>query len=405
MSKRTPALGFILVTILIDVIGVGIIIPIIPELLQELGVAEGGDSSQIGGLLMASYAIMQFLFAPILGGLSDKYGRRLVLLISLFGLTVDYMLTAWAPTLAWLFVGRIIAGIGGASFTTASAYIADISPPEKRAQNFGMIGAAFGVGFIAGPIIGGFIGEFGTRLPFIVAAGLTFINWLYGFFILPESLPQNRRRSFKWSRTNPVGNIKNMRKYPQLTNLFVAFFIIYIAAHAVQSNWSFYGDLRFGWTSKDIGLSLAVVGFSVAIVQALLVRKSVNKFGQKKTVYIGLICTFLGFGLFSTVTQEWMIYTFLLVYVFGGLAGPTLQGMMSSAVPPDEQGELMGGLTSLQSLANIIGPLMMTSVFKLFTTEGLIYFPGSAFALGALLSLVSGFIIYKTVQKPEFNLS
>lgn len=405
MSKRTPALGFILVTVLIDVIGVGIIIPIIPDLLAELGIEDPGEASRMGGFLISSYAIMQFFFAPILGGLSDRYGRRLVILISLIGLTTDYMLTAFAPTLLWLFAGRIVAGIGGASFTTASAYIADISTPDKRAQNFGMIGAAFGVGFVIGPIIGGFLGEFGTRVPFFVAAGLSFANWIYGLFILPESLPVQNRRKFDWKRANPLGTFINLTRYPKLTTLFVAFFVIYLAGHAVQSNWSFFGKEVYAWGPKQIGISLTLVGVSVAIVQAVLIKNAVKKFGQKKTVYYGLIFNFLGLILFSMATEEWMIYTFLPVYVLGGLAGATLQAIMSSQVSPTEQGELMGTFTGLQSLANILGPLMMTSVFSYYTRDVGVYFPGSAFALAAVLSLTSGLMIYFALKNKGLKLS
>ncbi len=398
MAKRTPALPFILITVLIDVIGVGIIIPIMPDLLAELGIPNAGRASFTGGLLIFSYAFMQFFFAPILGGLSDRYGRRLIILISLFGLTIDYILMGVAPTLTWLFVGRIIAGIGGASYTTASAYIADISTPEKRAQNFGMIGATFGVGFVLGPILGGFLGEFDVRLPFFISAGLTFINWLYGFFILPESLSKENRRPFEWKRANPIGSLRSLKKYPLLKNFFIAFFIIYIAAHSVQSNWSFFGKEVFAWGTLEIGLSLTVVGLLVAFVQAVLIRKAVKTLGQKKTVYLGLTFTVLGLILFSMATQEWMIYSFLIVYVLGGLAGPTLQGIMSNQVPADEQGELMGAITSLQSLGNIAGPLIMTGTFFYFTTSAPIYFAGAAFALGAIFSLVSGILIYRTIK-------
>ena len=399
MSKRTPALPFILVTVLIDVIGVGIIIPIMPELLAELGIADAGKASFTGGLLVFSYAFMQFFCAPILGGLSDRYGRRLIILISLFGLTIDYLIMGFAPNITWLFIGRIIAGIGGASFTTASAYIADISSPEKRAQNFGMIGAAFGVGFILGPILGGFLGDIDVRLPFFISAGLSFLNWLYGFFILPESLPKESRRPFQWKRANPVGTLRSLKKYPLLKNFFIAFFIIYVAGHAVQSNWSFFGKEVFNWGSFEIGLSLTIVGVCVAIVQAVLIRKAVKTLGQKKTVYLGLLFNFFGLILFALTTQEWMIYSFLIVYVLGGLAGPTLQGIMSNQVPGNEQGELMGALTSLQSLGNIAGPLVMTGTFMYFTTTAPVYFPGSAFALGAVLSVVSGVLIYITIKK------
>lgn len=399
MAKRTPALGFILFTVLLDVIGIGIIIPIIPGLLAELGYPDAGEASFIGGLLLFTYAFMQFLFAPILGGLSDQYGRRLVILIALFGLTVDYIVVAFAPTIAWLFAARIVAGICGASFSTASAYVADISAPEDRPKNFGMIGAAFGLGFILGPVLGGLLGQVDIRLPFFVSAGLTLINFTYGLFVLPESLSKENRRKFDWKRANPVGSLKSLSKYPFLKNLFLAFFIIYVASHSVQSNWSFFGKEVFGWEELDIGISLAVVGFFVAIVQAVLIGKAVKKFGQNKTIYIGLACNLTGFILFAIASEEWMIYSFLAVYVMGGLAGPTLQGLMSSQVPANEQGEFMGAITSLQNLGNIFGPLIMTGIFFYFTTTSNFYFPGAAFALAALFSIVSGTIIYKTISK------
>uniref|UniRef100_UPI004048B201 MFS transporter n=1 Tax=Roseivirga sp. TaxID=1964215 RepID=UPI004048B201 len=259
MSKRTPALGFIFITVLIDVIGIGIIIPVMPQLLEELGAGSAGEASMTGGILLSSYAIMQFFFAPILGGLSDKYGRRLIILISLFGLTIDYLFLALAPTIALLFVGRIIAGIGGASFTTASAYIADVSTPEKRAQNFGLLGAAFGLGFVLGPAIGGFLGDIGTRIPFFAAAGLTMLNWIYGFFILPESLSKENRREFSWKRANPIGSLKQLRTYPLMFGLITSIFIIYIATHSVNSTWSFFNEEVFDWSPKQIGLSLTYV--------------------------------------------------------------------------------------------------------------------------------------------------
>jgi len=404
MAKRTPALGFILLTVLLDVIGIGIIIPIIPDLLKDLGVSSIGEASRIGGFLISIYAIVQFFFAPILGGLSDQYGRRPIILIALFGLTVDYIVVALAPTLIWLFAARIVAGICGASFTSASAYVADISTPEDRPKNFGKIGAAFGLGFILGPILGGLLGEIDTRLPFFVAAGITGLNFIYGFFILPESLSKENRRKFDWKRANPIGSFKSIKKYPTLKNFFIAFLIIYISSHAVQSNWSFFGKEVFDWSKLDIGLSLAVVGFFVAIVQAALIGKAVKKFGQSKTVYIGLAFNLLGFILFAMVTQEWMIYSFLAVYVMGGLAGPTLQGIMSSEVPANEQGELMGSITILQNLGNIFGPTIMTGTFFYFTTTSDIYFPGAAFALAALFSIVSGAIIYKTISKRKESL-
>jgi len=405
MAKRTPALGFILFTVLLDVIGIGIIIPVIPGLLAELGIPDAGQASFTGGLLLFTYAFMQFLFAPILGGLSDQYGRRLVILIALFGLTIDYLVVAFAPTIAWLFAARIVAGICGASFSSASAYVADISAPEDRPKNFGMIGAAFGLGFILGPVMGGLLGQIDIRLPFFVSAGLTFLNFVYGYFVLPESLSIENRRKFEWKRANPIGSLKSLGKYPILKNLFIAFFIIYVASHSVQSNWSFFGKEVFDWDELDIGISLAVVGFFVAIVQAVLIGRAVKKFGQSKTIYIGLACNLTGFILFAIASEEWMIYSFLAVYVMGGLAGPTLQGIMSSEVPANEQGEFMGAITSLQNLGNIFGPLIMTGIFFYFTTSSNFYFPGAVFALAAIFSIVSGTIIYKTISKRTDSLS
>jgi len=405
MAKRTPALGFILFTVLLDVIGIGIIIPVIPGLLAELGIPDAGQASFTGGLLLFTYAFMQFLFAPILGGLSDQYGRRLVILIALFGLTIDYLVVAFAPTIAWLFAARIVAGICGASFSSASAYVADISAPEDRPKNFGMIGAAFGLGFILGPVMGGLLGQIDIRLPFFVSAGLTFLNFVYGYFVLPESLSIENRRKFEWKRANPIGSLKSLGKYPILKNLFIAFFIIYVASHSVQSNWSFFGKEVFDWDELDIGISLAIVGFFVAIVQAVLIGRAVKKFGQSKTIYIGLACNLTGFILFAIASEEWMIYSFLAVYVMGGLAGPTLQGIMSSEVPANEQGEFMGAITSLQNLGNIFGPLIMTGIFFYFTTSSNFYFPGAAFALAAIFSIVSGTIIYKTISKRTDSLS
>jgi MFS transporter, DHA1 family, tetracycline resistance protein len=394
MSKRTPALGFIFITVLIDVIGIGIIIPVMPQLLEELGAGSAGEASMTGGILLSSYAIMQFFFAPILGGLSDKYGRRLIILISLFGLTIDYLFLALAPTIALLFIGRLIAGIGGASFTTASAYIADVSTPEKRAQNFGLLGAAFGLGFVLGPAIGGFLGDIGTRIPFFAAAGLTMLNWIYGFFILPESLSKENRREFSWKRANPIGSLKQLRTYPLMFGLITSIFIIYIATHSVNSNWSFFNEEVFDWSPKQIGLSLTYVGVLVSIVQAVFVKIFIKRFGVKRAIYTGLAFNALGLLLFSMVYQEWMIYAVTTVYVLGGIAGPSLQGIMSNMVPSNQQGELMGAITSLQNLANIIGPFVMTSIFFYFTSQSDVYFPGAAFALGSVLILVS--IIFAT---------
>lgn len=398
MSQRTPALGFIFVTILIDCIGFGVIIPVMPSLISQLGEVGNSEASRLGGYLLFAFAAMQFLCSPIMGGLSDQYGRRPVLLASLFGFGLDYIFLAFAPSIAWLFLGRLIAGAMGASFTTAGAYIADISTPEKRAQNFGMIGAAFGLGFIIGPAIGGFLGSYGARVPFLVAAGLSLLNWLYGFFILPESLKPENRRPFDWKRANPVSSLLNLKRYPVILGLVASLILIYVAAHAVQSNWSFYTIEKFKWTPTMIGISLTAVGVLISAVQGGLIRIIIPKLGQKKSLYVGLALYSLGFLLFSFATQGWMMFVFLIPYCLGGIAGPALQGIMSSQVPPNEQGELQGALTGLMSATSIIGPLLMTQLFSYFTAPtSSIYFPGAPMLMGAVLTLTSLLLAMRTL--------
>jgi DHA1 family tetracycline resistance protein-like MFS transporter len=400
MARRNPALGFIFVTLLIDVVGLGIIIPVMPRLILELTGGTMSDASRYGGWLLTAYALMQFLFAPVLGGLSDRYGRRPVLLASLFGFGIDYLFLAFAPTLAWVFVGRLFAGIMGASFTTASAYIADISTPEKRAQNFGLIGAAFGLGFILGPLLGGFLGTLGTRAPFMVSAGLTFLNWLYGYFILPESLPVENRRAFDWKRANPVNSLLNLQRYPVILGLVSALVLVYISAHAVQSNWTYYTIEKFQWDERMIGISLTVVGVAFALVQGVLIRLILPRLGQLGSVFVGLGLYAAGFLCYAFATQSWMMFAFTIVYCLGGISGPALQGIISSHVSPSEQGELQGALTSLMSVTSIIGPLLMANTFAFFTAPTApVYFPGAAMVLGAALTLAGAFIARASLRK------
>jgi DHA1 family tetracycline resistance protein-like MFS transporter len=399
-SKKNAALGFIFVTLLIDVIGFGIIIPVIPRLISEMEGVSIPEASEYGGWLLASFAIMQFLFSPLMGNLSDQFGRRPVLLISLFGFGVDYILVVFAPNIEWLFVGRIVAGIMGASFTTASAYIADISEPEKRAQNFGMIGAAFGLGFIIGPALGGVLSKFGLRVPFIGAAVLTLINWLYGFFILPESLKPEDRRKFDWKRANPIGTLFFLLRYKVILGLVASIFLIYLASHAVQSTWAYYTMEKFKWTEDWVGYSLALVGVLVAIVQGWLIRFIIPKLGQERSVYIGLALYALGLLLFGLATQSWMMFAFLVPYCAGGIAGPSLQGIMSSQVPANEQGELQGALTSLISITSIIGPVMMSWIFYEYSKPSAeVYFPGAAMIAGSILMLISAFLARLNLKK------
>ena len=398
MAKKA-AISFIFITLLIDVTGLGIIIPVLPKLIEELTGGSISDASAIGGWLTATYAALQFLFSPILGGLSDRYGRSPVLLISLFGFALDYLFLSYAPTISWLFVGRAIAGISGASFTTASAYIADISNDKNRAQNFGMIGAAFGLGFIIGPVIGGLLGSMGSRVPFMFAAGLSFLNWMYGYFVLPESLPADQRRKFDWKTTIPGRSLLKIRNYPAIGGLAISFFLISLASHAVQTNWSFFTIEKFGWSEKMIGISLGVVGLLVALVQGLLIRYTSPLLGNKKSIFFGLLFYSLGLFLFAFANQGWMMFVFLIPYCLGGIAGPALQSIISSSVHNNEQGELQGSLTSLISLTSILGPPLMTGLFAYFTRPSApVHFSGVSFLLGGILMLLSAFCAYLALK-------
>jgi len=399
-NQKQAAIGFIFITMLIDITGWGIIIPVIPKLIEELIHGDISEAAKIGGWLTFAYAITQFVFAPLIGNLSDKYGRRPIILISLFGFALDYLFLSVAPTIEWLFVGRIIAGITGASITTASAYIADVSTNENRAKNFGMIGAAFGLGFIIGPVIGGLLGHYGPRVPFYAAAGLCFLNFLYGFFILPESLDKSHRRNFEWKRANPVGALLNLKKYPQLIGLVSAIFILYVGSHAVQSNWSYFTMYQLKWDETMVGISLGVVGILVALVQGVLIRWINPRLGNEKSIYVGMALYAIGMFLFAFSTQTWMMFAFLIPYCLGGIAGPALQAVVSADVPKTEQGEIQGTLTSLMSASAIVGPPMMSMVFYYFTHEGAPFqFAGAPFILGGVLMLVSAVIAYFSFKK------
>ena len=403
-STRKAAIGFIFVTMLIDVIGWGIIIPVMPQLLEKMIHGNISQAAKWQGWLLFAFAFAQFLFSPVLGNLSDRYGRRPIILISLFGFAIDYLFLSFAPNIGWFFVGRVIAGITGASFTTATAYIADISTNENRAKNFGMIGAAFGVGFMVGPMIGGLLGNFGPRVPFIAAAVLCFLNWLWGYFILPESLPKDRRRPFDWARANPVGSLLMFRRYKGIAELVGSLILVYIAAHAIQSNWAFFLTERFKWSPGLIGTSLGVVGLMVGLVQGGLTRVVNPWLGNEKSVYVGLSLYSLGMLLFAFATQSWMIFVFLIPYCLGGIAGPALQSIITSHVPSNEQGELQGGLTSLMSVTTIVGPLIMTNLFAYFTgPKAPVHYPGAPFILGAILLVISTILAYHALKTEKVH--
>jgi len=398
-SKKQAAIGFIFITMLIDITGWGIIIPVIPKLIQELIHGDISEAAKIGGWLTFAYAITQFLFAPVIGNLSDKYGRRPIILISLFAFALDYVLLSMAPTITWLFIGRVIAGLTGASITTASAYIADVSTEKTRAKNFGLIGAAFGLGFIIGPVIGGLLGHYGARVPFYAAAALCLLNFIYGYFILPESLSKENRRDFDWKRANPVGALLNLRRYPSLIGLVVAIFLLYVGAHAMHSNWSYFTMYRFDWDEKMVGISLGVVGLLVGIVQGGLIRWINPKLGNEKSIYVGLTLYAIGMFLFAAATQSWMMFVFLIPYCLGGIAGPALQAVVSAQVPPSEQGEIQGTLASLMSASAIIGPPMMSLTFYYFThDEAPFQFAGAPFVLGGILIFISAIVAYYSLR-------
>lgn len=319
IANHKRALSFIFITVLIDVIGLGIIIPVVPELIKELIGGNISEASHYSGYLGLAYGLMLFVFSPVLGGLSDRYGRRPILLLSLLGLGMDYLIMATAPSIAWLFVGRILAGICGASFTTATAFIADVSTPEKRAQNFGLVGAAFGIGFILGPMIGGICGHFGARIPFYIAASFSVLNFIYGYFVLPESLEIPNRRPFDWKRANPVGALMHLRKYPVISGLVVSFTLLMLAGKSVETTWTFFTMLKFSWNSIAVGVSLSVVGVLVALVQGGLIRVIIPKLGQKRSIYLGMFFYMLGLILFAFAQQGWMMYLFLIPYCLGGI--------------------------------------------------------------------------------------
>ncbi|MDA8731053.1 TCR/Tet family MFS transporter [Flavobacteriaceae bacterium] len=403
-NKNQAALGFIFITMLIDVIGWGIIIPVIPGLIEELIQGEISEAAKVGGWITFAYAITQFIFAPLIGNLSDQFGRRPIILISLLGFTLDYILLALAPSITWLFIGRIIAGITGASITTASAYIADISTIENRAKNFGMIGAAFGLGFIIGPVIGGLLGQYGARVPFYAAAALCFLNFLYGYFILPESLPKEKRSVLNLKKANPIGSFLHLKKYPKLIGLASSMFLLYVASHAIQSNWSFFTMYKFNWDEKMVGISLGVIGLFVALVQGVLIRWVNPWLGNEKSIYAGFFLYSLGMLLFTFANQSWMMFIFLIPYCLGGIAGPALQAVISIQVPETEQGKIQGTLTSLMSASAIVGPPLMTGIFYYFTKEQTPFeFAGAPFLLASILMTISALMAYYSFRKDSLS--
>lgn len=403
MPIRAPskhALAFVFLTVLIDTIGFGIVMPVMPQLIVELTGKQIAEATFIGGWLLTSYAVMQFICGPILGNLSDRFGRRPVLLASLLAFAIDYALMGFAPTLAWLFLGRVLAGVAGAVYTPAWAYVADVSTPEKRAQSFGLMGAAFGVGFIIGPALGGFLGEFGPRAPFFAAAGLGALNFLYGLVVLPESLPSDKRRRFEWKRANPLGALLSLGRYPAVMAIAGAVFLWQLAHQVYPSSWSFFAEIRFNWSPGQIGASLAFVGGLMAFTQALLTGRIVKHLGERRAVIIGLASGAASMLLLAFSDIGWFAYVAMTAGMLQFVAYPSMNAIMSKQVPPDSQGELQGGVASLMSLTTIVGPLLMTQVLGRFSGAGApIYFPGAAFLLASILAVCALAIILRAGAK------
>ena len=398
---RQAGMVFILVTLFIDILGIGIIIPILPELIRTF---LGGDDAQAAfyyGVIISTYATMQFLCAPVLGALSDRYGRRPVILVSLIGLGTDYLIQGWAPRIGWLFLGRVIAGIMGASITTANAYIADVSTPETRARNYGFVGAAFGLGFIFGPALGGLLGGISLQLPFFVSAGLALVNWLYGFFVLPESLAPEHRSTVSWRRMNPLASLRRLGVYPLVAGLAVAFLFASMAQRGLENVWVLHTGFRYGWDMQTNGLTLALVGVMAALVQGLLIKPVVARIGERRTITLGLTVSMLAFLAYGLASQGWMVPV---VIVFGALAGvaiPAIHGLVAGTVLPSEQGKIQGALTSLTSLTAIVSPLIFTAgLFSFFTSaDAPLILPGAAFFLGSLLFLVSLILLVRLFRR------
>ncbi len=387
-GKRRAALGFIFVTALIDIIAIGVIVPVLPKLVQGF-TGDAASAAQVYGVFGATFALMQFVASPFQGALSDRFGRRPVLLVSIFGLGADYVLMALAPNLAWLFVGRIIAGITAASFSTANAYIADITPPEKRAAAFGLMGTAFGVGFILGPLLGGLLGQYDPRWPFWAAAALALANGLYGLFVLPESLPKDRRAPFVLRNANPFGSLKLYRAHAQLATLAGVLFLFYLAHQVLQSTFVLYTTHRYGWDVRTVGLSLGITGVGSILVQSFVIRPFVKRFGERGALYFGLACGSVGMFWYATAWTGWLYWGGAPVFALMGLVGPGINGLMSRRVSSTEQGRLQGANSGLMAMAGLVGPLLFTEVFawsigRRPELPGLALYLSAAFLLGAL---------------------
>lgn len=399
MARPKPAILFIFITLFLDVFGIGVIVPVLPKLVEQMQGNNLQAATYSVGWLGALYALMQFVFSPILGSLSDRFGRRPVILMSLFGSGIDYLVLAWAPTIGWLYLARIVSGITAANFSAASAYIADVTPPEKRAAGFGMIGAAFGLGFIAGPAVGGLLGTYGLRMPFLVAAGITLLNWLYGAFVLPESLAPENRRAFTWSSAHPIKALTALGRWPIVMGLAWTYFLTMLAGNIYPSLWVLYTGERYQWDTDRVGWSLALVGVMAAIVQGGLAGRILKVIGEKRGVYVGLLAMAVAMACYGLATQGWMIFGIILIGSLAGIGSPATQSMISQAVPPDEQGAVQGALNGINSISGVLAPLIWTAMFSwAIAPERSMKIPGLPFFGAAVVSLLAAGLAWRAFR-------
>lgn len=400
LAKRGLTLVFMI--LLLDIIGIGIIVPVLPEYLEQLTGTDVGHAAIYGGWLLFAYAGMQFAFAPLIGNLSDRFGRRPVLLTSVITFSIDNLICALAPNFAILLIGRILSGISGGSYSTASAYIADVSTDENRAKNFGLLGIAFGIGFILGPIIGGFLGEFGPRVPFFGAALISFLNFVAAYFLLPETLAVKDRRKFEWKRSNPLGALQQMRNHKGILWIGLGFFMLTLGHMSYPAVWAYIGSYRYGWSESDIGMSLGIYGLCSAIVMGLFLPRIVSRFGEWRTVVLGLAFAALGFFGYASAWQGWLVYVVIVATCLEGVADPAMRSIASAKVPTSEQGELQGAMTSVFSITSIIGPLIFTQMFAIFTgPEASVTFSGAPYVLGGVFVLIALIVFVLRVERPS----
>jgi DHA1 family tetracycline resistance protein-like MFS transporter len=399
-APRQPGVGFIFITLVLAVIGFGLLIPVLPALVVQLTGGEIAAGSHTYGMIIGCYALMQFIFSPILGSLSDRYGRRRIILIATAGSALDYFIMANAPTLAWFFFARIIAGATAGVLSTANAYIADVTAPEKRAQAFGLLGAAFGIGFIIGPVAGGILGQYDIRLPFFVAGGCATLNWLYGYFALPESLKTENRREFSWKRANPIGALYALKRMPSVLGLAECYFIMSLAQTMLQTTWALYTGHRYHWGPLAIGLSLMAVGVLSGLVQATLVKRLVPWLGETKVVFVGFCASIFAQFCYGLATQGWMIYVIMIVGCCAGVAGPALQSYITKHVPANEQGAVQGVYGGLASLAGIPGPLLGSWSFGwAVAADRPEWLAGTPFFLGAIITVLALVLAARTFRQ------